>query len=266
MFGGMLSRKLSAVIVAAGATLLLTAPSASALIKVSATGADRGDGVWVGEATCPGDRRVVSGGFSMSDASDAVVNRAKGKHTWIVKAQDTGGPVDVFAYCSANLRPSTASDRSGFSQSTSLGRAKAHCDRGETAVSGGWQYNDLSDNQTVFRSYGRGGRTWSVQAFTGDSTRITAYAYCLHSNVEGRSKASGPIGDEVSDSTTARCHSGEEALGGGFKTKPKSDYSNDTGPDFFYSASARAGSRGWKASAHNYSAISGRMTVTAICR
>ncbi|HXE99025.1 MAG TPA: hypothetical protein VN458_01625 [Solirubrobacterales bacterium] len=261
----MTTRRFWAALIGAATALLLTAPGASALTTVSATGADRGDGVYVGKARCPGDKRVVSGGFTMPDESEAVVNKAKGKRSWIVKGQDTSGPLEVFAYCSGRLEPSTASDRSGFSQSNDRGKANARCGHGKTAVSGGWKFDDLSGNQPVFKSFGRGGRSWRVHAFSDESERITAYAYCLRRDVKTRSKRGDPIPDEGADSTRVKCHRGDQLLSGGFNTKPKSDFSNDDGPDFFYSKSSRVGKRGWRAAAHNYSSVSGRTTVTAIC-
>lgn len=255
-----------AALIGAATALLLTAPGASALTRVSATGADRGDGVYVGKARCPGDKRVVSGGFSMPDESDAVVNKAKGTRSWIVKGQDTSGPLEVFAYCSGKLEPTTATDSSRFSDAPEvLGKANARCGRGKTAVSGGWKFDDLADNQPVFKSFGRGGRSWRVQAFSEDSEKITAYAYCLRREVKTRSKRGDPIPTEEADSTQVKCHRGDQLLSGGFNTKPKSDFFNDDGPDFFYSKSSRVGKRGWRAAAHNYSDVAGRTTVTAIC-
>lgn len=264
----MLTRGRAGLAAAAAITaLLLTASGASALTTRSASGVEKANGVWVAKAKCARGQTAVSGGFAMPDESDAVVNRRKGARTWLVKGQDTAGPLKAYAYCSRTLRPSVEQDRGRIDVAvTGEGSAKARCDRGESAVAGGWQYDELGSNQPVFTGYGRGGRSWKVVAASGDSPRITAYAYCLRSDrVSARVRTSAAIATDTQGSASVKCRKGDELLSGAFKTKPKPDYSNDTGPDLFFSDSRRKGNRGWFASAHNYSNVAGTIKLAAIC-
>lgn len=248
--------------------LLFIAPNAWALTKVTAETVEASPGgEWVGKATCPQGSNVVSGGFSGPSESDAVVNRRAGNRGWLVKGQDTSEAMAVYAYCSRGLEPSVES-RSGplDFEGTGEGRAAARCPKGKVAVSGGWEFAETAGNQTVYTSLG-GGRSWKLSAASGDSPRITAFAYCLRDRgfiVRENARHVDPNSDL--DPIVARCRRGEELLGGGFKTTPKPDYDNSTGPDTFFSTSRRNGARGWQVSATNYSEVGGRVTTAAVCR
>jgi len=264
----MLGRRLGGALAAAALTLLLTTTSASGLSTVTAAGADRGDGVWVGKAQCPAGKRVISGGYSLPGGGQiAKVNKRQGKRAWLVKSPSSD--LTVYAYCSGKLRPTIASRTSGFTPSPDV-RAKptAKCPRGKVAVAGGWQYDDaINSNEPVFRSRGTGGRAWSVHAFTDeDSETIKAFAYCLRKGaVKTRSKTSSELEEDNPGGVTVRCPKSQQLLGGGFATKPKSDFFNNTGPDFFYRQSRRVGPRGWRATAFNYGGVAGTITVFALC-
>ena len=264
----MSSRGPLAALAAAAALLLFTVPSASALTTETASGVEKPSGVWVGKAKCDRGEHVVSGGFSMPDRSEAVVNRRKGERTWIVKGQDTEGPLKVYAYCSRRLSPGIESDSGRISSDpeSEEGTAKTKCGRGKVAVAGGWQFESTEGNQPVFTSYGNGGRTWKLSAASGDSSKITVYAYCLRSDgVTTRTKTSPSIASDDTGGGKAKCRRGDELLSGAFKTKPKPDYGNETGPDLFFSFSKKKGGRGWTASAHNYSNVAGTIKLTVIC-
>ena len=264
----MSSRGLPAALAAAAMLLLFAVPSASALTKETATGVEKPSGVWVGKAKCGRGEHVVSGGFSMPDRSEAVVNRRKGERTWIVKGQDTEGPLKVYAYCSRHLAPGIESATGPINTDPTVeeGTARTKCDRGKVAVAGGWQFETTADNQPVYTSYGNGGRSWKLSAASGDSASITVYAYCLRSDrITTRTKTSSSIADNETGDVKAKCRRGDELLSGAFKTKPKPDYGNKTGPDLFFSLSKKKGGRGWTASAHNYSNVAGKIKLTAIC-
>jgi hypothetical protein len=95
---------------------------------------------------------------------------------------------------------------------------------------------------------------------------LEAFAYCERGVViKVRSSTSAPIPDGGDSSATARCHKGETLLSGGYTTKPKPDWFNTFGPDFFYNASYRSGKHSWIASAHNYSNVAGTITAFAYC-
>lgn len=250
------------------AALLFTVPSASALTKETATAVEQPSGLWVGKAKCARGQNAISGGFSMPTQAQAVVNRRKGDRTWVVKGQDTAGPVTVYAYCSRHLAPSieTGTGTINPNPASEEGRGKARCGDGRVAVAGGWQFEETTGNQPVFTSYGNGGRAWKVSAASGDSDRFTVYAYCLRSDRVGvRTRTSAAIADGETGSVSVKCREGDELLSGAFKTKPKPDYSNTTGPDLFFSDSKRKGARGWTATAHNYSSFAGSIKLAAIC-
>lgn len=258
--------KAAAALAAAIGLFLTFAPGATALSTVTTKGVEKGD-VWVGEATCPKGKRVVSGGFQLPNRSSVPLNRRQGARTWGVIGQDTDGPLTVFAYCSSRLAPRIESGTGPISATSEEGRAVARCANGATAVAGGWEFEDeLADNQTTFTSYGGGGRAWKVSVGSGDSAEVTAFAYCLRGDgLEARMKTGGRIAPEGNGQASARCRRGEELLGGGFKTTPRPDYSNNMGPDFFFHRTHRAGARGWLAAAHNYSSIAGRIKLSLIC-
>lgn len=255
---------------------LFTAPSASALTTVTENGVAAGGGFLIATPTCPGNMKVISGGFGMPAGNPATghtasVNRAKGRQTWVVKAQ-TSDPLKGFAYCSRNLNVAVVSKTVALPEDGTEGAAKARCNRGQTAVSGGWKYSNGQQNSPVFKSSGAGGRRWSVKGFADEEspTNLTAYAYCLRGgDVTARSDRSGNVGNREDGTVQATCRPSEQLLGGGFATSPRSDFSNDDGPDFFYHRSARQGtnrrSRGWRASAHNYGTVAGRIKTTVLC-
>lgn len=264
----MFARKRAGLLLAAAITsLLFIAPTASALTTATAETVEAPGGEWVGKATCPEGSTVVSGGFAGPFESDAVVNRRAGKRGWLVKGQDANEALTVYAYCSRRLEPGikSRSGRLDF-EATGEGRAAARCPKGKIAVSGGWEFAETDDNQTVYTSIGDG-RAWKLSAASGDSPRITAFAYCLRIR-ELSVRANAAHIDPNSDLSpiATRCHRGEELLGGGFKTKPKPDYDNETGPDTFVNLSRRKGERGWAVAATNYSDVGGMVTVTAMCR
>ena len=264
----MSSRGSRAALGAAITLLLFIAPSASALTKETGSGVEKANGVWVGKAKCDRGQHVVSGGFGMPSESEAVVNKRKGDRTWIVKGQDTDGPLTVYAYCSRHLSPGSDSDRGRISSDpeSEEGTAKARCAKGQTAVAGGWKFDETTGNQPVFTSFGGGGRTWKLSAASGESPRVTVYAYCLRSErIEAHKRTGAAIGTDEGGDASVKCRRGEELLGAGFKTKPKPDYSNTTGPDLFFSDSRRKGSRGWTATAFNYSDVAGRIKLAALC-
>jgi hypothetical protein len=120
----------------------------------------------------------------------------------------------------------------------------------------------------VFKSRRTGKRTWGISAFVDEPpAKVKAFAYCTrHLDVKVRSNQSDPIPTEGASDATASCHRRETLLSGGYTTTPKSDFSNDTGPDFFYFRSLRSGSRSWTATAHNYSDIAGQITTFAYCK
>ena len=105
MVPAMLARERAGVTVAAAITLLLlTAANASALTTVTVKGADIGDGVFAGTATCPPGTTVVSGGFDVEEQGYTPVNKAQGERKWVVQALETSF-LTVSANCSKRNLP-----------------------------------------------------------------------------------------------------------------------------------------------------------------
>ena len=255
----------SAVAVIVVTVSLAVATSASALTQVSAPVEQSGE-IYVGEANCPSGRNAVSGGFAGPDQVAVSVNRRAGRDSWLVEAGEAG--VTAYAYCSRRLSPSVKSRGGRIHLATDeMGGATARCERGATAIAGGWSFTSVYSNQTAFTSYGAGGRAWRVFGGSGESARITAYAYCLRSDrIEARTRTGESIGAGASDGVTTNCRTGEELLGGGFMTQPAPDWDNATGPDLFFNESRREGARAWTSTAHNYSAVAGRIKLAVLCR
>jgi hypothetical protein len=245
---------------------------ASALATRSATDttpdADNG---FSATANCHQDEHVVSGGFRLPGEGQVTVSRAKEERRWKVIA-DGEGPLTVFAYCggkgtthhSAKL---TVPGKVGVSESLA-----ARCDSDETLVSGGYETVDAQPGEhdlVPFKSRRSGDRRWKVTVFNDADvpTKLKVFAYCQRNvEVKVRSTQSAPITTETFGSATAECNQGEELLSGGYTTTPKSDFSNETGPDHFYTRSFRSAKRSWTVRAHNYSDVAGRITTFAYCK
>ena len=273
MVPAMLARERAGVTVAAAITLLLlTAANASALTTVTVKGADIGDGVFAGTATCPPGTTVVSGGFDVEEQGYTPVNKAQGERKWVVQALETSF-LTVSANCSKRLDPSvrSAAKRFGKDNEGVNTTVRAHCQRGEV-VAGGWRYEpagQAANNSPVFKSNRKGSERWAVTAVLDSpdaDSRIRAFAYCLRGlDLKARSRIAD-VGSNDDGSTAAHCRAGEELLGGGFKTRPRPDWENESGPDNFYFQSQRFGPRAWFAGAYNHSSVDGEVVTTAICR
>jgi hypothetical protein len=254
------------------ATLLAFVPSAVALETVSVKGVDQGDGLFIGTATCPAGKTVVSGGFEVNPTGTATVNKAKGERRWVVQATDSTS-LTVTANCSKRLDPSVSSRARAFGANNEgvNTTTKARCKRGQV-VAGGWAFQPAGDslsNSPVFKSNRKGTDRWVVTAVHDDpnaQSKIKVFAYCLRGvgvRARGDSVEIEPNADEMA---TAACKPGEELLGGGYTTTPRPDWNNMTGPDNFYFASQRSGPREWQAGARNHSSVDGEIVTTAICR
>jgi hypothetical protein len=274
MVPAMLARERAGVTFAAAITLLLlTAANASALTTVTVKGADIGDGVFAGTATCPPGTTVVSGGFDVEEQGYTPVNKAQGERKWVVQALETSF-LTVSANCSKRLDPSvgSAAKRFGKDNEGVNTTVRAHCARGEV-VAGGWRYEpagQAANNSPVFKSNRKGSERWAVTAVLDSpdaDSRIRAFAYCLRGlDLRVRTKNSDTVESNADGTGRARCGRGQELLGGGFTTTPQPDWNNMDGPDHFYFASHRAGPSRWAAAAHNHSDVAGRIKTTVICR
>ena len=262
------------LVASATVAALTSVVPASGLVARSATDATpNGDGMLVATAKCPGRKHVVSGGFKAEDNAVPVVSRAVGDRKWTVHLfPGSTEALKTVAYCGARRVSRHSKTKAADADTQVANKVAAKCDRGESVVSGGFRLIDTPpgdlDNNPVFKSRRTGKRTWGVSAFVDEPpAKVKAFAYCTrHLDVKVRSNQSDPIPTEGASDATASCHRSETLLSGGYTTTPKSDFSNDTGPDFFYFRSLRSGSRSWTATAHNYSDIAGQITTFAYCK
>lgn len=262
-----------AVIVACIGTVLAVPTGATALTTHSATSSTpNSNGQLVATAKCGAGEHVVSGGFTDSGTgATAVVSRAIHGDSWTVHTD--GFALTTYAYC-ARKGPALSTHEAqvtGVSPPPNT-TATVSCASGQTLVSGGYGFlNSTPSDQngsTAYADYAASAREWKVtSAFAHVPVTLAAFAYCQRGvDVRVRSSSSAPIHEDGDGSATASCHKGETLLAGGYTTTPTPDWDNTSGPDLFYNASYRSGSRSWTARAHNYSNHSGKITAFAYCK
>jgi hypothetical protein len=268
----------TAITVACISTVLAAPAGAMALTKHSATATiPNSDGTLVATAKCGAHEHVVSGGFKSPNASGsaAIVSRAVHGNSWTVVLYPEVPPLTTYAYCARkggiSIHKKTVTAKTGTTAPYPNTTATARCASAETVVSGGYVMSPTSAtgaNSPTYRDYASSARKWKVTSAFENPGSLEAFAYCERGVViKVRSSTSAPIPPDNGDgSATARCHKGETLLSGGYTTKPKPDWENTFGPDFFYNSSYRSGKRSWTASAHNYSNVAGTITAFAYCK
>lgn len=218
-------------------------------------------------AKCERGSRAVSGGFNLRgvDAKGPSFPFSAGtfrgaRRSWTSRAENsssspTPATLVSFAYCSRDLPPltveATSSDTVPYDTAEVL---RARCPRGSEVVSGGFKAPGSGGNQVaIFESRRVGKRTWRVTA-SGTSkseTRAVALAYCANRDLglDTRSASDSSNQDTTDVVAKARCREGQQAVSGGFELE--GDLSGSAYVTVF--RSFRAGGRGWKAVAANYS-------------
>lgn len=263
----------TAVIAACAVTGLAAPAGATALTTHSATDStENANGQLVAQAKCGAGEHVVSGGYKGSEMGGAVVSRAVHGDSWTVHLYPgSADTLTAYAYCARSGQISTHTNQATGVAPPPSTTVTARCASGEMLVSGGYAFlatpSSTQDGSATFKDYAASARKWKVTvAFDDVPADIQAFAYCQRGvDVKVRSKSSDPIPDNGGGSVTAACHEGETLLAGGYTTTPKPDWENAAGPDLFYYASHRSGSRSWTASAHNYSSVAGSITAFAYC-
>jgi hypothetical protein len=161
----------------------VTIPAAPGLFGVSTKTAT---------AKCKQGTKVLSGGFEGQAVNGAFIqpyeSRKDGGRKWTVSAgnyQGSSGTLTAYAFCADEHGLKTKS-ASTTKLAQSPGTVSAKCEKGQRAVSGGFDNPDFgpdffSDPQvTPYTSMRVGKRQWTVSAFAfgiGGGT-LTAYAYC----------------------------------------------------------------------------------------
>ncbi len=153
--------------------------------------------------------------------------------------------------------------------SNGFGSVTAKCKQGTRAVSGGFDAPDTGAVQTgprgqAYVSTRSGRRGWLAAAEnSGDVVAADwiGFVYCSDSlpKLKAKSKTTS-IGLDESDSVSARCPKGGEAVSGGFITQEEDE---DTDP--FPFESRRVGKRKWQVSAINFRPEPAEFTAIAYC-
>jgi len=227
-------------------------------------------GQLVATALCGPNQHVVSGGFKSPDQSAAVVSHAVSGDRWTVHLYPGNSTsLTAYAYCSQQDGITKHEHEVAAAAGPTNNVAQATCPLGQTLVSGGYAFVSTSDesNSPTYRDFAATPRKWLVMAiFSNVPANLEAFAYCEKGvTVHVRSTMSASIPSDSHGSATAKCHTGETLLGGGYTTTPTPDWDNTTGPDIFYSASFRSGALSWTAKGHNYSNMAGTITAFAYC-
>jgi hypothetical protein len=138
-------------------------------------------------ASCPRGSEAISGGWATKGDSLqlAYESRRKGERKWKVSAfnfSDTG-PLVAYAYCDNHGPGLRAKSETVNVPSGGLGSAKANCNHGEKAYSGGYKGTDTGPAQApfAFNSKRTGGGDWKAKAFGEQDTgalQLKVYAYC----------------------------------------------------------------------------------------
>jgi len=133
-------------------------------------------------AECPGNRRVISGGFELPDVESLVPTSMRtGRGSWTVEFITGAVPVEVFAYCAKGVKLKQRSSGTTLTPGDPE-TGEARCKRRERVVSGGFDTESDAANTAAFSSASRrsGKRAWEVTATAvGDPQDLTVYAYCL---------------------------------------------------------------------------------------
>jgi hypothetical protein len=263
----------TAVLVACLGVVLAAPTGAMALTTHSATSSTKNSNLQlVATAKCGAGEHVVSGGFKDSTTgATAVVSHAVHGDSWTVHTDGTT-LLTTYAYC-GRKGPALSTHETqvpGVAPPPNT-TAAARCASGQTLVSGGYGFLATSpstqNGSTAYGDYAASSRGWKLTAaFESVPVTLAVFAYCQPGvNVKVRSKSGAPIPADGDGSASASCHKGETLLAGGYTTTPKPDWNNSSGPDLFYNASYRSGSRSWTARAHNFSNVSGSITAFAYC-
>jgi hypothetical protein len=216
-------------------------------------------------AKCKPRTQAVSGGFDSPDFEidfdGSIVQPSGSFPTAKRKWTSTGdgyvgstlpGTFISYAYCSDELPKLKAKSESTTIATDEFGSVTVRCPKGGEAVSGGFQAPGSSSNQVQpVESRRKGKRTWVVTGIgTGSDEQLIAYAYCAKDKLGLKPKVASASTDqdEVALSAKARCKKGQEAISGGFGTR------GDLNEVYTQPLQARrAGKRGWRAVAANYS-------------
>jgi hypothetical protein len=269
-----ITRRMAVTAICLGAALAPPSAAMAALTTHSATDTTANSaGQFVATAKCGAGEHVVSGGWK-SLAGDregaAVLSRAVRGDGWTVHLfPDTADKLTTYAYCSSKRGVSQHAAEVSAKRGPRNTVARAHCASGQTLVAGGYAFLGTPSalgNSPTFKNYVVASKWTVMAAFDTIPANLMAFAYCQKDvTVTVRSATSAPIHRPHDGSATASCRKGETLLSGGYTTVPRPDWGNVKGPDFFYFASYRSGSRSWTASAHNYGKP-GMIKVFAYCQ
>jgi hypothetical protein len=233
------------------------------------------------KATCPGNKHLVSGGFSTNlDFDGPIMTRSGAKHgSWASAGNifelsiGENYKVTSFAYCAQRAPEESVEKASTMVQPAKLGSATAKCPPGTRAIAGGFatRYNgDKITGNVMYESRRLGQTKWRASAVhtfgpqAGGPTKLTAIAYCGDSpRLKTVSDSTHLSNSHPKGSATAKCPHGTRAVSGGFKGTTIQDMSGFESPA--PRSSRRASARSWKSATGMISGGSFKWTAYAYC-
>lgn len=248
--------------------LIVTAPRAQALVKRTAE-SEVQTGQWFSVAVvrCRADERVVSGGYRLDPDSgnSPAASRAKGRRAWTVTAFES----DFIAYalCTHRYKPAKVAETVAFGDSSHATAVTATCERGERAISGGFQFSELALRGPVYSSRPTGKQGWSIVAYSDNADLdLKGWAYCVpdQGGITIR-RASRRVPPVASRTVVAKCRSNEARLSGGWTVRPRPDPINTAGPNPYFSEAYPRAQRAFLVTATNYSNMAGRISAITVC-
>jgi hypothetical protein len=233
------------------------------------------------KAKCPGNKHLVSGGFSTNlDLDGPIVTRSSAKHGSWASAGNVfelsigeNYKVTSFAYCAKRAPEEGVEKASTMVHAGGKGSATAKCPRGTRAIAGGFatRYNgDKITGNLVYESRRLGQRKWRASAVhtfgpqAGGPTKLTAIAYCGDSpRLKTVSDSTHLSKSHPKGSATAKCPHGTRAVSGGFKSTTFQDMG---GPTSAVPRSSRlASARSWRSATGRVTGGSFKWTAYAYC-
>ncbi len=162
----------------------------------------------------------------------------------------------------------TESSKTVEVSSNEHGSATATCDRGTSAVSGGFDTDWAAGGPAPFpdQSSRTGRRGWTTEGINwgfAPSGNLTAYAYCREGEIASRT-VSREIDPGGAGTVTARCDRGTRAVSGGFNADRFTGAPDD--PRFHIGVSRKVGRRAWKVGGANIASVPGDLIAKVNCR
>src|SRR3954451_23099994 len=234
------------------------------------------------QTICPGGRFPLGGGMAQSPALDPDgagayphsyerLGAQRGWHISVVfldpsRASSTPRDVTVQAVCGFGVIPATPTPHNSvYLRPGQTKTVTAHCPKGQSLVSGGFQRTDFRSDggDYVTESHAVGTNAWVVSghAYGTGSGELTSIAYCARMKrpiITEVASSPAPVAANGSASTTTpTCPAGKKLIAGGFST-------NDSTSALFDGAAFNANGT-WTAHAYGFFGAAPQLTAYGYC-